>query len=125
MSYSPAETAQLTGFSVETLRYYERVNLLPEIERDSSGHRTFSPADLEWLEILRCLRDTGMPIARMRRYAELALADRGTAERLEILREHAAAVGAQIELLQQQKAHLDGKIGHYVDELGRRAATAP
>ena len=64
-----------------------------------------------------------MPIARMRRYAELALAGGGTQERLEILREHAAAVGAQIELLQHRKAHLDRKISHYADELERHTAT--
>jgi DNA-binding transcriptional MerR regulator len=69
MTYSPRLAADLSGFSLDTLRYYERVGLLYGIERTTGGQRVFSDDDLEWLSVLRCLRDTGMPIAAMRRYA--------------------------------------------------------
>jgi DNA-binding transcriptional MerR regulator len=71
-SLSPSQAAEQSGFSLDTLRYYERIGLLNGISRAPSGHRRFGDDDLEWLGVLRCLRDTGMPIARMRRYAELA-----------------------------------------------------
>jgi DNA-binding transcriptional MerR regulator len=52
-------------------------------------HRRFDDGDLDWLVVLRCLRDTGMPIAQMRRYAELARCGEATvAERLRLLTEH-------------------------------------
>lgn len=66
----------------------------------------FRPA-LEWLGVLHCLRDTGMPIAQMRRYAELARAGQATiAARLNLLTEHDARVQERIALLQAQRKHL-------------------
>lgn len=117
-THTPAEAARRSGFSIDTLRYYERIGLLTGIERDPGGRRRYSDGDLGWLEILRCLRDTGMPIATMRRYACLALATGAEAEqtipeRLEILEEHAAEVTATIALLTRQQEHLAEKIAYY------------
>lgn len=117
-SFSPAETARRSGFSIDTLRYYERIGLLTGVERDHAGRRSYSEGDLGWLEILRCLRDTGMPIATMRRYADLALAtgtdaDRTVPERLTILEQHAGEVEATIALLVRQQEHLAEKIAYY------------
>ena len=66
---SPSQAAEQSGFSLDTLRYYERIGLLDDIDRAPSGHRRFGDDDMEWLGVLRCLRETGMPIAQMRRYA--------------------------------------------------------
>ena len=113
-TYSPGQTAKRSGFSLDTLRYYERIGLLDPVERTSSGHRRFDEDDLEWLEVLRCLRDTGMPIAQMCRYAELARGGEATfAERLGLLTEHDAAVQERIAVLQAQREHLQEKIGWY------------
>ena len=117
-TFSPGQTAQRSGFSLDTLRYYERIGLLDHVERTSSGHRRFGEDDLEWLEVLRCLRDTGMPIARMRRYAELARDGEGTfAERLNLLTGHDAHVAERIAVLQAQRKHLRGKIDWYRSQL--------
>ncbi|HEX3960509.1 MAG TPA: MerR family transcriptional regulator [Trebonia sp.] len=114
MTYSPRLAADRSGFSLDTLRYYERVGLLYGIERTTGGQRVFSDDDLEWLSVLRCLRDTGMPIATMRRYASLARDGECThAERLALLREHAAEVAARIVALREQEEHLHDKIGWY------------
>jgi DNA-binding transcriptional MerR regulator len=113
-TYSPGQTAERSGFSLDTLRYYERIGLLDPVERTSSGHRRFDEDDLEWLEVLRCLRDTGMPIAQMCRYAELARGGEATfAERLGLLTEHDSAVQERIAVLQAQREHLQEKIGWY------------
>jgi len=113
-TYSPGQTAERSGFSLDTLRYYERIGLLDPVQRTSSGHRRFDEDDLEWLEVLRCLRDTGMPIAQMCRYAELARGGEATfAERLGLLTEHDAAVQERIAVLQAQREHLQEKIGWY------------
>jgi DNA-binding transcriptional MerR regulator len=113
-TYSPGQTAERSGFSLDTLRYYERIGLLDPVERTSSGHRRFGEDDLEWLEVLRCLRDTGMPIAQMCRYAELARGGEATfIERLNLLTEHDALVQERIAVLQAQREHLQEKIGWY------------
>jgi len=117
-SLSPGQAAEQSGFSLDTLRYYERIGLLNGISRAPSGHRRFDDDDLEWLGVLRCLRDTGMPIARMRRYAELARAGEPTmAERLRLLTEHDRQVGEQVAVLQAQRQHLQEKIGWYRGQL--------
>src|SRR3954447_19789264 len=112
---TPAETAERSGFSLDTLRYYERIGLLSEVGRAPSGHRRFTEDDLQWLGILRCLRDTGMPIADMRRYARLARSGdkESLAERIALLEKHDAAVEEQRALLLVRQQHLRGKIDYY------------
>lgn len=113
MAYTPAQAAERTGFSLDTLRYYERIGLLNDIARNSAGRRSYTDDDLAWLEILRCLRDTGMPIQQMRRYAELTLNDGSIDERISILRDHDDAVGAQMTELRRWRRHLRDKIAYY------------
>jgi DNA-binding transcriptional MerR regulator len=119
-TFTPAETASRSGFTIEALRYYEHIGLLWDIKRNASGHRVFEKDDLDWLAALRCLRDTGMPIAAMLRYTQYVQAD--TAEtipdRLALLEAHERSVAANIALLQKQRQHLKEKIAHY-RELGR------
>lgn len=112
--YSPAATATLSGFSLDTLRYYERIGLLYDIDRTPGGQRVFTDDDLGWLGVLRCLRDTGMPIAQMLRYAELAREGEHTlAERQAVLEQHACEVQERIAQLQAQQKHLHDKIAWY------------
>ena len=112
------ELCKRAGVSHDTVRYYERIGLLDGIDRAPSGHRRFRDEDIEWLGVLRCLRETGMPIAQMRRYAELARGGEATlAERLDLLTEHDASVQDQIAMLHAQRAHLREKIAWYHHQL--------
>ena len=112
--YSPGQVAEQTGFSLDTLRYYEKIGLLERIDRNSAGQRRFSQEDVGWLGMVRCLRDTGMPIARMVRYAELARGgDETVAERLEVLEEHDEDINRKIELLRDEQDHIRTKIAYY------------
>ncbi|WP_031007884.1 MerR family transcriptional regulator [Streptomyces sp. NRRL F-5727] len=111
---TPAETVERSGFSLDTLRYYERIGLLGTVHRSATGHRRYTAHDLEWLYVLRCLRDTGMPIAGMRRFAELVRAGDGTfAERLALLERHHGAAEEQITKLRAQQDYLHTKIAFY------------
>ncbi|GAB4059770.1 MerR family transcriptional regulator [Catellatospora paridis] len=121
-AYTPSETSRRSGFSLDTLRYYERIGLLSEVDRTPGGQRVFSDDDLGWLGLLRCLRDTGMPINQMCRFAELArTGDRTVADRVELLRAHAEAVEEQMALLERQYGHLREKIRYYERELAAQA----
>lgn len=123
--YSPGQVAEQTGFSLDTLRYYERIGLLDDIERTSGGQRVFTEGDLAWLRILRCLRDTGMPIQRMMRYAELARGGDATlAERMAVLAEHDHDIDEKIATLRTEQEHIRAKIAYYQRELATRTAAS-
>ena len=117
-----AEAAERTGLSTHTLRYYERIGALREPpERDPSGHRRYNERDVSWIVLLTCLRATGMPIAALLRYAELARQGTATAaDRKEILLAHRAEVVARIERLGENLAMIDHKIAGYEDIERRR-----
>ncbi|MCP2637227.1 MerR family transcriptional regulator [Microbacterium sp. HD4P20] len=123
-TYTPAEAAAISGFSLDTLRYYEREGILPPVARTAGGHRAFSDADLGTLGFLKCLRETGMPIERLRRYGELCRDDRTIPDRIALLEEHAAAVRRELNDLLAQQAKLDGKLEWYRGELERRGSEA-
>ena len=119
MSLTIAEAAERTGLTTHTLRYYERDGLmLREVDRSATGHRRYTEQDLVWIDLLTCLRGTGMPISEIRRYAGLVRAGGGNElERLELLREHRGRVLAELARVQEHLGAIDRKIGIYVDKL--------
>lgn len=96
-----SEVAALSGLSVDTIRFYERSKLLPDIDRDKSGKRCFTAANVDWLILLASLRATGMPMEKMRHFAELyRIGDAAIPQRREILVEHA-------DHLENRRAEID------------------
>ncbi len=116
--YTPGEAAAKSGFSLDTLRYYERVGLLPPVQRDHAGRRRYTDLDLGWLALLRCLRETGMPVADIKQFVDLTQTDTDhTAERLALLETHDGHIGQQIARLRQDQDYLHEKIQHYRQRL--------
>ena len=118
---SISDAAQRTGLSVHTLRYYERAGLmLDPVERAPSTHRRYSDAEIRWVTLLSRMRATGMPIRRIREYAELVRAGEGNeAERLALLEDHREAVLEQLDAMRRNLDAIDHKIELYRDRLGR------
>jgi DNA-binding transcriptional MerR regulator len=113
-----AEAAREAGVSAHTLRYYERAGLLTPIERNGSGHRRFRPEDVEWVVVVTKLRATGMPIRRIREYAELVRAGDGNeAERLALLEAHREDVIERLAEVRRNLELIDYKIGLYRERL--------
>lgn len=116
----------MSGLSIDTLRYYERIELIDPPARDSGGRRAYSEEDLAWLGFLTKLRTTGMPIRLMREYAKLrhqGLAS--SSRRKQILVEHRTDVLARIADLHACLEVLNYKISHYEQcERDLAAATA-
>ena len=112
--YTPGQAAEETGFSLDTLRYYERIGLLERVERNSAGQRRFSENDLGWLGMVKCLRDTGMPIAEMLRFAQMVRrGDHTIDERITLLESHDRDVEEQIDRLKEKQAAIQHKINYY------------
>ena len=113
-SYTPAQVTEKTGFTIDTLRYYERIGLLHQVGRTAGGRRVFTDQDVEFLQLLRCLRYTGLPVAEMLRFVELLRSGEATREeRVEVLREHEARVASQIARLEEHQEHIRFKIQLY------------
>jgi DNA-binding transcriptional MerR regulator len=109
-----AEAARAAGLSAHTIRYYERAGLLAPVERNGSGHRSFTREDIEWMVVCTRLRATGMPIRRVREYAELVRAGDGNeAERLALLEAHREQVVARLREIERNLELIDYKIGNY------------
>ncbi|HEX2467255.1 MAG TPA: MerR family transcriptional regulator [Solirubrobacterales bacterium] len=113
-----AEAAAEAGVSVHTLRYYERAGLLAPIERNRSGHRRFTAEDVEWVAVCTKLRATGMPIRRIREYAELVREGEGNeAARLALLEAHREDVRARLREVKRNLELIDYKIDLYRGKL--------
>lgn len=122
-SYTISEVVAITGLTAHTLRWYERIGLMPHIDRSHTGQRRYSNRDLDWLDLVGKLRLTGMPVADMVRYAELVRAgDHTYGDRFELLKATREDVLARIAELQDTLAVLDRKIGFYADA-GRALAS--
>jgi len=112
--YWIAQAAQRSGLSIDTLRYYERIDLLDPPARDTGGRRVYSDSDLAWLEFLTKLRLTGMPIRMMREYTQLRREGEISAvRRRAILVEQRQSVLGRIAELQSCLDLLDHKIVNY------------
>jgi DNA-binding transcriptional MerR regulator len=108
------ELARRSGLSTHTIRYYEKIGLLPYASRDRSSQRDYDASILSWIAFLRRLKTTGMPIRDMLRYAALREGGRGTeAERQALLESHRDRVRAQVSDLQACLLVLDDKIAGY------------
>ena len=108
------DLSRRSGVSVDTLRYYERIGLLPRTPRDAGGWRDFDETALVWLAFLGRLKTTGMPLAAMRRYALLRAAGPSTAsERKALLASHRAQVVTRMADMQAALLVLDTKIAGY------------
>ena len=111
--FSIGEFSKLTGLGIHTLRYYEQENLIIP-ERNSANRRCYSEKDVAWVEFILRLKETGMPIKEIKRYAKLRMAgDKTLCERLEMLIKHRNELNCRIEQLQKHQAKLDDKIEYY------------
>ncbi|MET9556638.1 MerR family transcriptional regulator [Streptomyces sp. NPDC006645] len=112
--YTISEVVTFTGLTAHTLRWYERIGLMPHIDRSHTGQRRFTNRDLDWLTFVGKLRLTGMPVADMVRYAELVREGEHTFEqRQELLERTRRDVRTRITELQDTLAVLDYKIDFY------------
>ncbi|QGV80804.1 MerR family transcriptional regulator [Streptomyces ficellus] len=112
--YTISEVSAWTGLTAHTLRWYERIGLMPHVDRSHTGQRRFTNKDLDWLAFVGKLRLTGMPVADMVRYAELVRRGEDTfEERQELLERTRRDVRSRIAELQDTLDVLDYKIDYY------------
>ena len=124
MSYTISEAAEKTGLPPSTIRFYDKEGLLPNIKR-KNGIRVFEDMDLRLMGLLTCLKNTGMPIKRIRDYVELtSQGDTSLQKRYEIIKEQRQFVLDQIEQLQYYLEELDFKDWYYNKALAAGSESA-
>ncbi|WP_299448736.1 MerR family transcriptional regulator [uncultured Phascolarctobacterium sp.] len=117
MDYSIGEFSKITGLGIHTLRYYEHESLIIPL-RNASNRRRYSEKDIAWIAFIKRLKETGMPIKEIKKYAVLrAKGDDTLSERMEMLAQHRKSLNEQIRQLQEHEAKLDEKITFYQQEI--------
>ncbi len=108
--------SELVGMSPYTLRYYEKIGLLKNIQRNGSGHRTYSRKDVEWVGFIKRLKETGMSLEKIQEYAALReLGPQSLFKRQVILESHREKLKLHIEQQRNHLMALENKITLYND----------
>ena len=94
------EVSQKYNISQDTLRYYERVGMIPKVTRTASGIRDYQESDLSWVELVICMRSAGLPVEALIEYVEL-------------YQQGDQTFSARLELLQEQRRNLEEKQENY------------
>lgn len=111
--------ADLTGLSVDTLRWYEREGLVPLVDRTADGRRRYSVPAIRFLRLVRALRRTGMPIADVREFVRMGSGVAWHGRRMALLEERRAAIRRQLDELRDDMGVVEAKIEHHRDLLAR------
>ncbi|MBN1449830.1 MAG: MerR family transcriptional regulator [Anaerolineales bacterium] len=109
-----SEISEKCEVSADTLRYYERIGLLPPVNRNKGGIRDYSDLDIRRVKFIKCMRTAGLPVEVLIKYYRLVQQGDDTMEaRKAILVEQRAKILARMEELQKTLDLLNYKISYY------------
>ncbi len=114
MAYTIKQVSEKINLTVHTLRYYDKMGILPFVDRDYNGNRLFTDNDVEWLGLICCLKNTGMPLKQIKKYIQACFEGDSTLEyRRKMLVAHRQEVLKQINDLKNNLETINYKISHY------------
>lgn len=120
MNYSIGDFSVITGISIYTLRYYEK-ELLIIPSRKENGRRSYAESDIAWIQFIKRLKDTGMPIKDIQKYAKLrSQGDTTMVERMEMLARHRTVLKEELGKLEEHLSNLNEKISCYRTEIEKQ-----
>lgn len=109
-----SEVSEKYGISQDTLRYYERIGLLPNVPRKSNNIRNYDEQSCDWVEFILCMRNAGMPIEALIEYVGLIKqGDETKTARKQFLLNQRDQMMARINVMQVALERLNGKLAHY------------
>ena len=119
-----AEVSKLYEISADTLRYYERIQLIPKVTRNKNGIRNYTQEDLNWVEFIKCMRSAGISIEALIEYVELFQKGSHTSSaRKDILIDERQKLRERMKAMQTTLKRLDSKIATYDDDLVEKEKT--
>lgn len=108
------EVAEKYDITPDTLRYYERIKMIPEVTRTAGGIRDYQESDLQWVELALCMRSAGLPIEAMIEYLQLyQKGDETIPARLELLNNQMEVLKEQRDKIEATMKKLSYKIFRY------------
>jgi DNA-binding transcriptional MerR regulator len=114
MNMTIAEVSKQYGLTADTLRYYERIGLIPAVGRGAGGIRKYMPFDCDWIDFIKCMRHSGVQVEALIEYVALFQQGDATAHaRKRILVEQRAQIAARVADMQKMLDRLDYKIEQY------------
>ncbi|MGN8647669.1 MerR family transcriptional regulator [Gracilibacillus sp. HCP3S3_G5_1] len=117
-TFNIKQASEFSGLSEATIRYYEKIGLIPYADRKANGHRMYSEEQIKGMVFLTRLKTTGMKLEEIKRY--LQLSEEGSAsiqERISILEEQRKRIKNDISQLLETQRIIDYKIDHYNETL--------
>ena len=109
-----AQVSEKYGLSQDTLRYYERVGMIPPVHRTAGGIRDYTEEDCDWVSLAKCMRSAGLPVEAMAEYVRLAQhGDDTIPQRRDLLLEQRRQLEIQLENIAAMMQRLDYKISRY------------
>ena len=114
MKMTIKQVSEKYSISQDTLRYYEKVGMIPPVTRTAGGIRDYQERDLGWVELALCLRNAGMSVEAMVEYVRLSQeGDSTKKDRLELLKKQKEAIVERRDRIDRALERLDSKIAHY------------
>lgn len=114
MRYSIGKVSKKLNIPASTLRYYDKHGLLPFVDRNEKGQRSFKDNDLNFLEVISCMKKCGMTIKEIRHFIDLCMqGDKTLIARYDLLEKEESSVVKQIEELQKQLDFLHYKMWYF------------
>lgn len=108
------EASEKFNITQDTLRYYERVGMIPPVTRTSGGIRNYTEEDLKWVELAKCMRNAGLPVEAMIEYVKLYReGDTTILARLQLLVQQRQVLLEQKKQIEQTLERLNYKIARY------------
>jgi len=126
MVYPIQDAASHIGVAPSTLRYYDKEGLLPFVDRSRSGIRMFKESDLEWLQLIKCLKATGMSIREIKKFIDMyAEGDTTLEPRRDMFYQRKQAVEEQMAALQKTLDFVTYKCWFYDSAVAAGSADVP
>jgi DNA-binding transcriptional MerR regulator len=125
MSMTIAAVSEKFDLSQDTLRYYERIGLIPPVNRNKSGIRDYTEEDCKWVDFIKCMRQSaGLPVEMLIEYVELfQQGDETNEARKELLVEQRKQLNTRIEDMKKTLERLDNKIARYEQTILKKEKT--
>ncbi|MDA1476794.1 MerR family transcriptional regulator [Bacillus changyiensis] len=112
--YTIHEVSKMTGLSTHTLRYYEKEQLIKYVSRDQNGYRKYVSDHIEWIEFLKIIKKTNMPLEKIKLFGDLLeKGDSTLCEREQMLLAHHEQVLDEMESIEKCLIHINQKLQRY------------
>ena len=114
MTYTIKQVSEMMSLPVSTIRYYDKMGLIPFLEKNESGYRIFKEQDISMLRIIECFKNTGMSISEMQQYVEMVKrGDESLEERYQLFVRRKEIVLEEMRQLEKQLETIDHKLWYY------------